>query len=206
MEVEMTGRRRLALVAAMSTVLALVPTVALAHEDQVIRLGSFWGGFLHPVLGLDHFLAMVAVGIVSAQIGGRAVWSVPAAFVGTMGVGYLLGRADLGIGDAVEWPIVGSVIILGAVIATGGRIHLAVAFGAVAFFAAFHGYAHGAEIPAIADPPRYALGFSSGTAVIHLLGVLIGSVARRYRFGPVVLRTAGGVVSSIGVLFAAGVL
>lgn len=202
----MSRRLRLSLLASIASIVVLIPTAALAHEDQVIRLGSFWGGFLHPVLGPDHFLAMLAVGIVSAQIGGRAVWSVPAAFVGTMGVGYLLGRADLGIGDAVEWPIVASVVILGAVIATGGRIHLAVAFAAVAFFATFHGYAHGAEIPAIADPPRYATGFTSGTALIHLLGVLIGSVARRYRFGPVMLRAAGGAVSAVGVLFAVGVL
>lgn len=189
-----------------TALVVLAPAVAGAHEDQVIRLGSFMGGFLHPVLGLDHFLAMVAVGIVSAQMGGRAIWTVPSVFVGTMAVGFLVGRGGLGIGDAVEWGIIGSVVTLGAIIATGARIPIGVVFAAVALFALFHGYAHGAETPDVATPGVYALGFLVGTAAIHLLGVLIGEIAKRYSAGPVVLRVGGAAVSVAGFLFILGVL
>jgi urease accessory protein len=187
-------------------VVVLLPDVAGAHEDQVIRLGSFWGGFLHPVLGLDHFLAMVAVGVVSAQLGGRAIWTVPSTFVGAMAVGFLLGRIGLGIEVAAEWGIITSVVLLGGVIASGGRISFGWVAGAVALFAIFHGYAHGVETPAVANPTVYAIGFLVGTALIHLLGVLIGVISKRYSRGPAVLRLGGVAVASVGLLFAAGVL
>ncbi len=180
---------------------------ALAHEDQVIEFGSFLGGLLHPVLGLDHFLAMVAVGIVSAFIGGRAIWTVPATFVAMMAVGGLAGAADLGITSGfVELSIAISVIALGAVIALDRSLRTGVAMGAVAFFGFFHGYAHGLEIPEIAEPFVYAGGFLLGTAMIHLLGVLIGDISRRYTAGRVVLRVAGSLFVLTGALFILGVL
>lgn len=200
-----TRRARTVALLALS-VLVLAATPALAHEDQVIRLGSFWGGVLHPVLGLDHFLAMVSVGIVSAQIGGRAIWTVPTTFVAMMGVGYLFGRTDLGLGAGVEWGILASVIVLGALIAAGRAVPLGVVFAGVTFFALFHGYAHGAETPEIANEGVYAVGFLSGTAAIHLLGVLIGAIAERYERGPLVLRGVGGVIVFLGLLFVIGVL
>ncbi len=187
-------------------VVMLLPEPAAAHEDQVIRLGSFLGGFLHPVLGLDHFLAMLSVGIVSAQIGGRAIWTVPSVFVGTMAVGFFAGRTEWDIMTAVEWGIVASVVILGAIIATGARIPIGWVYGAVAFFALFHGFAHGAETPSVANPPVYVAGFLIGTAVIHLLGVLIGEMAKQYRPGPAVLRVGGAAVSAVGALIVVGVL
>ncbi len=198
---------RLSLTVALAAMIILMAAApAAAHEDQVIRLGSFWGGVLHPVLGLDHFLAMVSVGIISAQIGGRAIWVVPATFVATMGVGYLGGRWDLGLGDGVEWGIIASVVVLGVLIAVGRALPLLVALTGVAVFALFHGYAHGVETPDIADATVYAVGFLTGTAVIHLLGVLIGAIAARYRWGPLVLRVLGGVVALLGMLFVVGVL
>lgn len=186
--------------------LALAASPALAHEDQVIRLGSFWGGVLHPVLGLDHFLAMVSVGIVSAQIGGRAIWTVPATFVAMMGVGYLLGRTDLGLGEGVEWGILASVIVLGTLIAIGRAVPLGAVYAGVGLFALFHGYAHGAETPSVANAGVYAVGFLSGTAAIHLLGVLIGAIAERYERGPIVLRVIGALIALLGLLLAIGVL
>lgn len=181
--------------------------VALAHENQVIQFGSFLGGLLHPVLGLDHFLAMVSVGIVSAFIGGRAIWTVPATFVVLMGFGGLAGSNDLGIEIwIVEAAIALSVIALGLVIALDRRLSTSLAMVAVAFFGFFHGYAHGLEIPEIARPVVYATGFLLGTALIHLLGVLIGDISRRYKRGRTVLRTVGASFVLIGGLFIAGII
>ncbi len=204
----MTWRRRLGLVAAITVALVvLAPAAGIAHENQVIRFGSFLGGFTHPVLGLDHFLAMLSVGIVSSMIGGRAIWTVPSLFVAMMAVGGLLGRADLGIGGIViETAIALSVIFLGGVITADRRLAVRAAMTAVVFFGFFHGYAHGVEIPNVARPVVYALGFLTGTALIHLAGVLIGEVARRYGRGRNVLRLAGAGFVLIGAMFILGVL
>lgn len=200
--------RRIALLAFLSVMfIGVTAPPAIAHENQVIRFGSFLGGLLHPVLGLDHFLAMVAVGIVSVLVGGRAIWTVPATFVAIMAVGGFAGANDIGITvEFVELAIAVSVIALGAVIALDWRLKIRVAMGVVAFFGFFHGYAHGLEIPEIARPAVYAGGFLLGTALIHLLGVLIGDQARRYRKGGVVLRFVGGIFIVIGILFIGGAL
>lgn len=188
-------------------VLVLQPAVALAHEDQVIRFGSFLGGLLHPVLGLDHFLAMVSVGIVSSMLGGRAIFTVPGLFVVMMAIGGLAGWVGLGLGDsAIEGGIAASVILLGGVIAADRRLRARFVMAAVVFFGFFHGYAHGAEIPDIANGWTYAVGFLLGTAFIHLLGVVVGEVARRYSQGRVVLRLVGAVFVIAGLLFVVGVL
>lgn len=183
------------------------PAMGLAHENQVIRLGSFWGGFLHPVLGLDHFLAMVSVGIVSSMVGGKAIFTVPGLFVVTMAVGGLAGRADLGLSSSVvETGIALSVVLLGIAIAADRSLPLRAVMAAVLFFGFFHGYAHGVEIPEIAGPIVYALGFLLGTALIHLAGVLIGEISRRYTSGRLVLRIAGAGFAVLGVLFLLGLI
>lgn len=186
----------------------LLPEVAAAHEGQVIRFGSFLGGLTHPVLGLDHFLAMVSVGVVSAQIGGRAIWTVPATFVSVMAVGGLVGRLsgfEISSG-LIEFGIAVSVLALGIVIALERSLPLALTMLAVAFFAMFHGYAHGAETPDIARPLVYALGFLTGTAAIHLTGVLTGDVAKRYSAGRIVLRVGGATTALVGALFLFGAI
>ena len=150
---------------------------------------------------------MVSVGIVSALIGGRAIWTVPATFVVMMGVGGVAGYADIGLSSsAVEVGIAVSVILLGGVMALDQTLDIRIAMLFVAFFGFFHGYAHGQEIPDIAEPAVYALGFISGTILIHLLGLLIGEVAIRYPYGRPVLRVVGGVFIVIGALFLLGVL
>ncbi len=178
-----------------------------AHEQEVIRYGSFLGGFTHPVLGPDHLLAMLSVGILSTQIGGRAILTVPATFVLFMAVGGLLGVVYGGIPmELIELGIALSVVVLGTIIAFARRLPLVLIYGAVAFFGTLHGYAHGVETPTIADPVMYAVGFLAGTATIHLLGVLIGEVAKKYSAGVPALRSAGAAIAVLGAMFLVGVL
>ena len=181
---------------------ALLPGLALAHEGASLPYGSFLSGVTHPVLGADHFLAMVSVGIVSAQIGGRAIWTVPATFVCVMGIGGLLGLLDIGL-TAIESGIASSVLILGLAIAADKRLPVALAMTAVAFFAIFHGYAHGAEMPTVANPVTYALGFMTGTATLHVTGVVLGDISQHYRMGKVLLRIGGAIIAALGAWFLA---
>lgn len=190
-----------------SIAVVLSTTGAFAHENQVILLGPFLGGFTHPVLGLDHFIAMLSVGIVSAIIGGRAIWGVPATFVTFMAFGGLLGWSNAGLSmGVVEAGIAFSVLLLGLLIVLYRPVPGIYVAIPVAFFGTMHGYAHGAEIPSIADPVLYALGFMSGTVVIHLVGVLIGDISRRYVNGRVALRAAGVAFVIAGGLFLGGVI
>lgn len=186
-------------------VLLLAALPAAAHEGSSLPYGSFIAGLAHPVLGIDHFLAMVSVGIVSAQIGGRAIWTVPATFVGVMALGGVLGLMDVGL-TAVEAGIAFSVLVLGLAIAADRKLPVLLALVAVAFFAVFHGYAHGTEMPTIAAPLRYAAGFMTGTAILHVAGVLIGDIAQHYARGKVLLRVAGGAIAGVGALFLAGLV
>jgi len=190
-------------IAALTSIALLLPAAASAHEGSSLPYGSFVAGLAHPVLGIDHFLAMVSVGIVSAQIGGRAIWTVPATFVGVMALGGLLGWLDVGL-TSVEFGIAFSVLALGTAIAADRRLPVLVAMGAVAIFATFHGYAHGAEMPTVANPLRYALGFMTGTALLHVAGVLIGDISQHYARGKVLLRIAGAAIAGAGTWFLVG--
>ena len=186
-----------------AALMVLLAQPALGHEDQVIEYGSFLAGLTHPVLGLDHLLAMVSVGIVSAIIGGRAIWTVPGMFVIMMAVGGVVGWLfpEVFAGTVTEIAIAASVILLGGVIVWGQAIPVIAAMAAVAFFGFFHGYAHGSEIPDIADTLVYAVGFMLGTILLHLTGVLIAEVAKRYQYGLLVLRGAGMLFVVIGASF-----
>ena len=183
--------------------LSMLPIAGFAHEGASLPYGSFVGGLSHPVLGLDHFLAMVSVGILSAQLGGRAIWTVPATFVGVMALGGVLGFIDIGL-TAIEAGIALSVLVLGIAIAADKRLPLTIAMSFVGFFAIFHGYAHGAEMPAVANSVTYAAGFLIGTTALHLFGVLIGDISRRYTRGPLVLRFSGAFIAATGMLFLFG--
>jgi urease accessory protein len=180
--------------------IAGAPASALAHQAASLPLGSFLGGLTHPVLGPDHFLAMVSVGLLSAQIGGRALWTVPATFVGVMALGGALGLADARL-SGIEIGIALSVLVLGTALAADRRLPVALAMTAVGLFAVFHGYAHGAEMPTVAEPMRYAAGFLTGTAALHVLGLVIGDISQHYARGRVLLRLAGGAIAGIGALF-----
>jgi len=173
----------------------LHPSSAFAHYGA--GGSGFSTGFFHPVLGPDHLLAMISVGIISAQMGGKAVWAVPATFVSVMAVGGSLGAVGAPL-PLVEYGIVISVIALGAAIASGKKMPPNITYGFVGLFAIFHGYAHGMEMPIISDPLLYAAGFMLSTACLHLIGVAIGFAAVYTRAGAFALRNCGVAICAFG--------
>jgi urease accessory protein len=168
------------------------PTV-FAHTFGAHGAG-FAEGLAHPFLGLDHTLAMIAVGLWAVQLGGSALWRVPATFLAAMVGSALLANPSL---EAawLEPAIGGSVLGLGLLVAFAMRLPGISGLLAVALFASFHGYAHGLEIPQAASPLGYGLGFMLATASLHLVGVLLGLALGRFRFmaraGGVAIATAG---------------
>ncbi len=178
---------------------------ALAHtgHDHTL-LEGFGAGFAHPLGGLDHLLAMVAVGVWAAQQGGRARWLVPLAFVATLVVGGILGFAGIGIGGT-ETVIVASVLVLGAVVAAALKPTLWAAIPLVGAFALFHGLAHGSELPEAADKVGYAAGFVAATAILHAVGIAL-AFALRKGAPSLALRAAGLAQIGAGLLLAAGAI
>ncbi|MCQ0970262.1 HupE/UreJ family protein [Paracoccus sp. TK19116] len=172
---------------------AMTPTAALAHAGH--DAGSFGAGFGHPLGGADHVLAMVAVGLLAAQSGGRAVWALPVTFVASMLVGGLLGANGAPF-PGVEPAILASCIILGAMVALALRLPLAVMLVGTAFFGAAHGWAHGAEGPA-SGLLVYAAGFAIATTMLHGLGILAGRAVPA-----LMLRGAGGLAMVAGAALA----
>jgi len=173
---------------------AFVPGVSYAHV--VGSGGGFMAGLNHPVLGFDHLLAMLSVGILSAQMGGRAIWTVPATFVAVMIVGGVLGMQGIRL-MSVETGIALSVLALGIALAAEKKLPPLLAMLFVGVFALFHGHAHGTEMPYLAEPLFYAAGFVVGTAAIHIVGVLIGVAADRLRLGGQ-LRYLGAGIAGVG--------
>ncbi|WP_119418569.1 HupE/UreJ family protein [Desertibaculum subflavum] len=169
---------------------------AAAHTGHGATEG-FAQGFAHPLLGLDHLLAMIAVGLWGARIGGRARWLVPAAFVGVMALGGVIGVAGFGL-PLVELGIVGSVLVLGLLVAAAPQPPLWAPAAIVALFALFHGHAHGTEMPEAVSGLAYSLGFVLATALLHSLGLMLGLlVAGR---SPLALRLGGGAIAACGAL------
>lgn len=186
--------RRL-LIAALALVAGSVP--AFAHLDPVEH-GSFAAGFTHPLFGLDHLLAMVAVGLWATVIGGKALWAVPAGFVGAMLAGFALAMAGVGL-PFVEPLILASVVVLGLVVLLALRLRAAAGAALVGFFALFHGHAHGGEMGE-AGLLAYAAGFAVGTALLHAAGLALGVVLGRH--GGMLARVAGGLTAAAGVYLA----
>ncbi|WP_435103332.1 HupE/UreJ family protein [Arhodomonas sp. AD133] len=186
--------------AAALTVLALSPALALAHTG-VGATGGLVHGFMHPIGGLDHILAMLGVGLVAANLGGRALWLVPASFVAMMAVGGGLGVAGMPL-PFLEIGIALSVVVLGALIAAQVALPVAAAMAVVGFFAVFHGHAHGAEMPATASGLAYGAGFMGATALLHAAG--IGLATGVTRIGQAVgrnsVRVAGAAMSVAGIV------
>jgi urease accessory protein len=181
--------------------LALVPTIASAHPGHE-GAADLVHGFMHPLGGIDHILAMVAVGLLAARLGGRALWLVPASFVITMAVAGLAGMAGMVL-THVEVGIALSVLVLGAALALGVRMPVAAAVGMVGFFAVFHGYAHGIEMPESASGLAFGAGFVAATALLHGLGIALGLALGRagepfarpaLRIGGVATALAGAVL------------
>jgi urease accessory protein len=167
----LAGFRRLAALA-----VALAPSLAFAHPGHDGDHDIVWDfstGFAHPFSGWDHVLAMVAVGLWAAQLGGRARWLIPATFVGAMATTAALGQFGLTI-PALEQAIAASVLLLGLLVATMVRLPLAAGAALIALFASFHGLAHGAELPLAANGLSYGAGFVVATALLHAAGFGIG--------------------------------
>lgn len=161
---------------------AAVPPLSRAHgadADLIDRLGAFGAGLSHPVLGADHFLAMFAVGLLSAVLGGTYLWRLPVVFVLAMPVGWSWGRQALPF-SPVEIGIAASVLALGIAGAASTRwlpvLRNRLVYLPAATFAEFHGYAHGVQMPPEQPALQYAAGFMTGTAAIHLLGLLAGNL------------------------------
>jgi urease accessory protein len=174
------------------------PLLAWAHAEAG-RADGLLAGLQHPVSGLDHVLAMVAVGLWGAQLGAPAIWLLPLTFPLVMAFGGMLGLMGVPLPGA-EVGIALSALVLGLAIVTSWRPALWVAAAVVGFFAIFHGHAHGAELPAGASGLTYSLGFVVATGVLHACGIGIG-VIQRWSPGQLVLRAAGAGVAAAGAAF-----
>jgi urease accessory protein len=177
----------------------LAPDAALAHTGME-HAASFTAGLTHPWTGLDHLLAMVAVGLWAGLVGGRAVWAWPVAFVGVMVLGGALGMAGVAL-PLVESGILASVVALGLLVLAALRLPVAVGAVLVAVFAVLHGHAHGAELPVEGAAASYFAGFALATAALHALGLGAAYLATGER-GKLIVRGAGALVAVAGVVLA----
>jgi urease accessory protein len=177
---------------------AFWPAIAWAHVGSG-EAGGFLTGLQHPVSGLDHVLAMIAVGLWGAQLGTPAVWLLPVAFPMMMAFGGAIGLMGLPL-PGVEVGIAVSAVVLGVMVFTEARPSLLIALAIVAFFAIFHGHAHGTELPEGHSGLLYSMGFVVATGCLHGVGITIGLV-HRWEAGRVALRAAGGVVLCAGIFF-----
>jgi urease accessory protein len=182
----------------------LFPTLAFAHTGAEHAVG-FVHGFEHPIGGIDHVLAMVAVGVFAYMLGGRALWLVPLSFVGMMLVGFMLGVAQIQM-PFVELGIAVSSIVIGMAAAAGRPMPVAAAMGLVGVFAVFHGHAHGAEMPTAMSGLEYAAGFVIATAGLHLTGIAATASAARLigRYGKTAAQISGAAFALGGVGVLAG--
>jgi len=179
---------------------ALAAPLAQAHEGAGLA-GGFMSGFAHPLLGWDHVIAMLAVGLWGAFLGAPALWLLPVVFPLVMAAGGALGVLGVPL-PAVEVGIAVSAIALGGVVAGALRPPLWAAALLVALFAVFHGHAHGTELPQAASPLAYSLGFVIATGALHLTGIALGLLTR-WPAGRIAVRGMGAGIALLGVLFLA---
>lgn len=185
--------------------LAILVTAAAPPASAHVfgAYGAGWSqGFAHPFGGLDHTLAMLAVGVWAAMIGGRAVWVLPVTFPLVMAIGGLLAVAGVPV-PGVEVGIAGSVLAMGLLVALAVRPPVAVGAAVVGLFALLHGHAHGSELPEATSPALYGLGFVLATAILHLIGLGVGQ-ALRTSAGLRAVRAGGIAVAGAGVALLAG--
>lgn len=182
----------------LALILVLLPGPASAHVVKGEAIG-FVSGFLHPISGWDHIIAMVAVGIWGAQLGRPAIWVLPVTFPLIMAVGGFVGLIGLKVPGS-EIAIALSGVGLGAAVALQWRAPIAVAAAMVGLFGLFHGYAHGAELPPGQNALLYSLGFVIATGLLHLTGIAIGLV-HRWPWGQLALRAAGAAILCGGLFF-----
>ena len=180
-----------------ATVLLMLMDPAIAHTGDLS--GGLLGGFAHPLFGPDHVVAMVAVGLWGAFLGPPAMFVLPVVFPLVMAVGGALGILGVPL-PAAELAIAASAIVLGFMVASAARPPLWIAASIVAAFAIFHGYAHGAELPAGTDAAAYSIGFVTATGLLHLAGIALGLTVR-WPAGRMGVRGTGAVIACAGLLF-----
>ena len=186
---------------ATAVTLVLYAGIATAHTGAGVS-GGFFSGFTHPIMGWDHVVAMVAVGLWGAFLGNPAIWILPVVFPLVMAFGGALGVMGVPI-PAVETGIALSAIVLGAMVAFAIRPPIWAAAVIVGTFAIFHGHAHGTELPSAANPLAYSLGFVIATGLLHLSGIAFGVLAR-WPAGKAAVQAGGGVIALVGVAFLTG--
>jgi len=192
--------RRIAFtIAAAAAAMAAASSAAFAHTGAEHAV-SFASGFTHPFTGLDHLLAMVAVGLWAGLNGGRALWVWPVAFVGVMVLGGLLGISGIAV-PLVEAGILASVVVLGLLVLAAAQLPVALGAILIAAFALLHGHAHGAELPDGAAAASYAAGFVIATAILHAIGIGVAHIAGSTN-GRLAVRGAGALVAAAGVALA----
>jgi urease accessory protein len=181
-------------VAAAIPLLAALNSPALAHVG--LHVAGLGDGLAHPLSGLDHILAMVAVGLWAAQLGRPAFWLLPVTFPLVMGLGALMGAAGLSLPWG-EMGIVGSVLILGAAVALRLRPAIPLSLALIAVFALFHGYSHGTELPPSVSALAYGAGFIAATLVLHGIGLAVGALSAAPA-GRLATRGAGAAIAGAG--------
>ena len=159
--------------------------------------GSVVAGFLHPVTGINHVVAMVAVGLWGAVLGPPAIWLLPVAFPMVMAFGGLLGLLAVPL-PGVETGIALSALVLGVLVMFQTRLPLVLTFLLVGLFALFHGFAHGVELPEGGDALLFSLSFVVATGLLHLVGIALGEV-RRWAWGQSLLKLAGAAIAAVGI-------
>jgi urease accessory protein len=171
--------------------LSLFAGTASAHTGDHSSLTGFAGGLAHPLLGLDHLFAMIAIGLWAGQQGERALWAIPAAFAGAMVLGGVLAWSGIAVLQ-VEAAIALSVLLLGLLVAVRCKWTVASGMALAAGFGLFHGYAHGVEMPLATSPALYALGFVLATVFLHGVGIVGSLIGRR------AAQVAGAGIAAIG--------
>lgn len=174
----------------------LLTLPSLVHAHSEAGAGGFPSGFMHPLHGLDHMAAMIAVGLWGAYLGAPAVWLLPVTFPAVMALGGALGIMGVPL-PSVETGIALSAVLLGLMVAFAARPPIWLAGAIVGFFAIFHGHAHGTELPAASNAFAYAAGFVISTGLLHLCGIGFGLLSR-YPWGSMAIRTGGGVIAVLG--------
>ena len=197
----MSFSRAAVLLAAASAWLAATASATLAHTEGGLT-GGLASGFTHPLFGLDHVVAMVAVGLWGAFLGRPAIWLLPVVFPAVMALGGALGVLGAPL-PFVEVGIALSGIILGLAVAFAVRAPMAVAAALTGLFAIFHGHAHGAELPESANAFAYAAGFVVATGLLHLVGVLFGFLIQ-WPTGRIAVRAIGAAIAAAGFAFLTG--
>ncbi|MEJ8574270.1 HupE/UreJ family protein [Microbaculum marinum] len=181
---------------------AIIVAAPVLGHTETGGAGGFSSGFLHPVLGPDHVIAMIAVGLWGVFLGAPAIWVLPIVFPLIMALGGAFGMIEVPL-PAVETGIALSAVVLGICVALALKPPLWAAALIVGIFAVFHGYAHGTEMPVASDAVSYALGFVVATGLLHLCGIAFGGLAK-WPVGRIAVRTAGVLIAFAGGAFLTG--